>query len=98
RSYAVDVVSGGVPSGAGRAPNTMYTTSADGSRTSPPGTALLIYRVYEPDSGLDLKGGVSLPASTLVAATGARATLPNCPNDSLPNTGLTQQLAAQGSS
>jgi hypothetical protein len=98
RSYTVDVVSGTVPAATGRAANTLYTTSADGTRISPPGTALLIYRVYEPDSGLNLAGGVGLPAITLVDATGGRTALPDCPDDSLPNTGLTQQLAAQGAS
>jgi hypothetical protein len=96
RSWTVDVVGGGAPA-AGRAPNTIYSTSADGTRTSLPGTALIIYRVYEPDSGLDIAGGVGLPAIALVDATGKRTALPACPDDSLPNTGLTQQLAAQGS-
>ena len=98
RSYTVKVVSGAVPAGAARAPNTIYSTSADGTRTAPPGTALLIYRVYEPDSGLDLSGGEGLPALTLVDATGGRTPLPRCPDDSLPLTALTQQLAAQGAS
>jgi hypothetical protein len=97
RSYAVRVVSGAAPAG-GRAPNTIYTTSADGTRLSPPGTALLIYRVYEPDSGLDIAGGVALPAITLVDATGHATPLPRCPDDSLPNTPLTQRLAALGGS
>jgi hypothetical protein len=96
RSYTVKVVSGSVPGGAGRAANTIYTTSADGTRTSPPGTALLIYRVYEPDSGLDIAGGVGLPTITVVDATGNRTPLPTCPNDSLPNTELTQRLAEEG--
>src|SRR5207248_765784 len=64
----------------------------------PPGTVLLIYRVYEPDSGLAIDGGVGLPAITVIDATGARATLPRCPNDSLPDTGLTKRLAEQGPS
>jgi hypothetical protein len=97
RSYTVNVVEGSAPA-SGRAPNTMYTISADGSRISPPGTVLLIYRVYEPDSGLDLTGGTGLPAITVVDPAGGRATLPVCPNDSLPETELTQRLAALGSS
>ena len=96
RSYTVDVVNASVPPGAGRAPNTLYSASADGSRVSPPGTVLLIYRVYEPDSGLDIAGGDGLPTITVIDATGACAELPRCPNDSLPDTGLTQALAAQG--
>src|SRR5207245_3625638 len=43
RSYAVKVVNGAVPAGAARAPNTIYSTSPDGTRPSPPGPALLIY-------------------------------------------------------
>jgi hypothetical protein len=97
RSYSVRVVEGAAPA-AGRAPNTIYTVSADGSRTSPPGTALLIYRVYEPDSGLDLEGGTGLPTITVVDGAGVAITLANCQNDSLPETGLTAQLAALGSS
>jgi hypothetical protein len=54
--------------------------------------------VYEPDSGLDLTGGVGLPTVTLVDAAGNHTALPECPNDSLPETGLTRQLAAEGSS
>jgi hypothetical protein len=97
RSYTVSVVEGTAPA-SGRAPNTMYATSADGTRTSPPGTVLLIYRVYEPDSGLDITGGTGLPTITVLDAAGGRTALPRCPDDSLPETPLTQQLAAQGSS
>lgn len=96
RSYTVQIVPGSVP--ANRAPNTIYTTSADGSKVSTPGTVFVIYRVYEPDRGLDIAGGVSLPAITIVDSTGARNALPDCPDDSLPDLGLRQQLAAAGSS
>jgi hypothetical protein len=97
RSYTVNIVEGSAPA-AGRAPNTIYTVSADGTRVSPPGTVLLIDRVYEPDIGLDLTGGTGLPAITVIDATGGRTTLPDCPNDSLPETGLTRQLAEKGAS
>jgi hypothetical protein len=96
RSYSVSVVTGSVPSQ--RAANTLYTSNADGSKSSPPGTALLIYRLYESDRGLDITGGVGLPAITLVDSTGQRSTLPDCPDDSLPDLGLRQELAQAGQS
>src|SRR5438270_907391 len=49
RSYTVHVVQGAPP--ARRAPNTLYTSSADGSRTG--STFLVALRIYEPDRGLD---------------------------------------------
>ena len=96
RSYTVSIVSGNVP--ATRAPNTLYTSNADGSKSSTPGTVLVIYRLYESDRGLDITGGVGLPAITLVDAGGQRTTLPDCPDDSLPDLGLRQQLAQAGQS
>lgn len=95
RAYAVRIVSGPPPAG-GRAPNTIYGSNADASKSSPPGLALVLYRVYEGDRGLDIEGGVGLPAITLVTGTGQRATLPDCPDLSLPDLGLTRLLASAG--
>jgi hypothetical protein len=95
RSYAVRIVLGSAPA-AGRAANTVYTSNADGSKSSPPGLALVIYRVYEADRGLDVAGGVSLPQISLVTAAGQRTTVPDCPDLSLPDLGLTRLLASAG--
>jgi hypothetical protein len=96
RSYTVSIVAGSVP--AKRAPNTLYTSNADGSKSSSPGAVLVIYRLYESDRGLEITGGVGLPAITLVDAGGQHSTLPDCPDDSLPDLGLRQQLAQAGQS
>jgi len=95
RSYTVRIAPGPVPAGA-RAANTVYTSNADGSKSSPPGLALVIYRVYESDRGLDVAGGVSLPQISLATAAGQRTTLPDCPDLSLPDLGLTRLLASAG--
>lgn len=94
RSYSVDVVAGSPP--AKRAANTLYAANVDGSKTSEPGSVLVIYRVYEPDRGRDIAGGVGLPAISVVSSGGQRTTLPDCPDDSLPDLGLRPQLAAAG--
>ncbi len=95
RAYTLRIVSGAVPA-SGRAKNTIYTSNA--TKVSPPGTALVIYRVYEADRGLDITGGVGLPKFTVVSASGHRLSLPGCQNDSLPNLGVTERLAAAGPS
>ncbi|GAB90906.1 hypothetical protein [Gordonia rhizosphera] len=77
RDFTVRLTDGRVPR-TGRAANTLYTTSADGTRTSPPGFALVLWRVYVPDDGTDQSGGVGLPTLTTVDARGARAPMPSC--------------------
>jgi hypothetical protein len=98
RSYTVHVRNEVAPTP--RAPNTVYTERSDQpTKTSrPTQTALFIYRVYEPDAGLDITGGVGLPKLSLVSDAGAqRQDVPDCPDHSLPSTQpLTDGLAGAG--
>jgi hypothetical protein len=83
-----------------RAQNTIYTARSDdiSKTSSPTQTAILIYRVYEADQGLDVTGGVGLPEIALAADDGStRNLIPDCPDHSLPDTSaLTSALAAAG--
>jgi hypothetical protein len=101
RSYKVYVRNEAVPAG-GRAQNTLYTDNGQPppqTKTSQPTqTATLIYRVYEPDQGLDITGAVGLPDLILASDDGTRREqLPACPDHSLPSTQtLTDGVAAAG--
>ena len=95
RSFTVHVLPTAMPK-TGRAQNTMYTTSADGSKTSG-NVVVLIIRIYAPDRGLDIKGGVPLPAVGLVTSTGQQLAIPDCPLDIVPDTGINQVIANAGS-
>jgi len=105
RSYTVDVRIGTVqvnPDGSRtRAQNTIYTArSDDPTKTSSlTQTAMVIYRVYEADQGLDITGGVGLPQIAIASDDGSqRLVIPDCPDHSLPDTSaLTQGLASAGS-
>jgi hypothetical protein len=67
RGWTVRVVDEPVPGG-DRAPNTIYARPG-------PGQAIeLFLRIYEPDRGHDLTGGVALPSATLVLADGSTVT------------------------
>jgi hypothetical protein len=90
RSYTVHVVQGAPP--AKRAANTLYTSSADGSRTGT--TFLVALRIYESDRGLDETGGAALPTVSVHSPMGA-ATLPGCAMPAAPST--TNELLAQQS-
>jgi len=98
RSYTVFVRNEVAP--AQRAPNTIYTerTGQPTKTSRPTQTALVIYRVYEPDRGLDITGGVGLPNVSAVADNGTqRIDYPSCPDHSLPSTqALTDGLAGAG--
>jgi hypothetical protein len=98
RSYTVNVRNEVMPPQ--RAPNTIYTERpGQPTKTSrPTQTALVIYRVYEPDTGLDITGGVGLPKLSLVSDDGTqRQDIPDCPDHSLPSTqALTDALAGSG--
>lgn len=63
RSWTVDVLPD-PPPGEGRAPNALYGNQSAGTPIE------LFYRVYEPDKGLDLTGGVGLPSARLEMADG----------------------------
>jgi hypothetical protein len=55
------------PSGSPRAPNTLYAQPAAGASIE------LLYRVYEPDPGLGLTGGTTLPRPVLKMSDGSTA-------------------------
>lgn len=94
RDYTVTVVKGRLPQ-AGRAPNTIYTQSADGSKNG--NTAAIALRIYRTDRGLDIDGGVPLPSVTSYGADGRQLVrYPDCPDTSLPDLGLTPTLANAG--
>jgi hypothetical protein len=97
RNQVMPTDSHGVPQ---RARNTIYTERPDQpTKTSrPTQTAMVIYRVYEPDTGLDITGGKGLPRLSLVADDGSqRHDIPDCADHSLPSTQpLTDGLAAAG--
>lgn len=101
RSYKVYVVNAAIPA-SGPAPNTIYTDNGQPppqTKTSQPTqTAEFIYRVYEPDQGLSITGGVGLPEINLVSDDGTqREAIPDCPDHSLPSTqAITNGLAAAG--
>jgi hypothetical protein len=85
RDYTVRVVNGRVPPQ--RAPNTLYTESADGTRSSLANVALLELRVFVPDRGRDRTGDAGLPRL---------AGLPDCPRGPLDDLGLEDPLARLG--
>ena len=66
RSWRVRVANQAPPADpAARAPNTLYAKPGPGASIE------LLYRVYEPDRGLDLTGGTGLPRPELTLAGGA---------------------------
>jgi hypothetical protein len=81
-----------------REPNTLYTASADGSRTGHMFT--LIYRVYRPDAAHDgdITGGTGLPSVRYDAPSGAALRFPGCPYPEVPSNGLNQTTANAGGS
>ncbi len=90
RDYTVRLVGGPPPPGGGP-PNTLYSVSADGTRS---GNGLA-YRMYYADRDAGPFGGVPAPAVTFVLANGTRIPIPTCP-DLIPDIGLTQLLASLG--
>ena len=95
RSYAVKIVNERIPA-TGRATNTLYTESADGSKsTKDENLAIFILRIYVPDRGADIDGGVPLPTVSLVNSSGQKTSFPQCP-DVVPDTGLNQTVASSG--
>jgi len=94
RDYTVHVVSAQVPADS-RPPNTIYTTNADGSKSSN-GLGRIVLRIYEGDDGMGTEGGVPLPDVTLVTSSGQRTTLPQCPDTGVPDLGQVATLANAG--
>lgn len=96
RSYTVYIVNAPVPA-SGRAPNTIYTSTTDGSKSEPTGFAQIGYRIYLPDIGEDDTGGVGLPTITAVQADGSSVLEQGgCQIITLPDLGLQQIGAALG--
>ena len=94
RSYTLRVVDQPVPA-SGPAPNTLYSSSSDGTVRSYPGTALITLRYYLPDRGTGRMAGVPAPTVTMVTATGQRIPTPTC-TDTLGDPGYTETIAATG--
>ncbi len=95
RSYTVQIVNERIPA-TGRATNTLYTENADGSKsTKDENLAIFTLRIYVPDRGTDIDGGVPLPTVAVVTSSGQKTSLPDCP-DVVPDTGLNQTVAASG--
>lgn len=92
RGYTAYLDFGAAP--AQRAPNTLYTGAP--SPGSPSITGQLWYRVYMPDRGLGLDGGVGLPSVTLEPAggSGSAGTSP-CQSVALPTLDALNQAIAQ---
>lgn len=95
RSYTVKIVAGQAPK-TGREPNTLYTSNADGSKSSG-NLPVVVLRIYVPDLGTGITGNVPLPTLTLVTSTGQKTSLPDCPLDIVPDTGANQIISTSGS-
>jgi hypothetical protein len=92
RSYTLTVVFG--PRPASPPPNTLYTTSADGTRSG--NSFELAYRVYRPDRGADDKGAVALPEITINAPGAPSLSVPQCAIPGLPPNGINDAVADAG--
>jgi len=90
RSYTVRLVAGSQPA-SGPAPNTLYDTNPDGSKSGHG----LAYRIYLPDRTAGPFGGVPAPTVTDVLSDGTRIEQPVC-DDPGTDAGLTQALGAAG--
>ncbi|HUD50543.1 hypothetical protein [Parvibaculum sp.] len=78
RRFTIRVLDQRAP-GVGRSPNTLYTESADGSRSvKGTGKVPLTLRVYAPDAGMDDAGGVPLPDIAIVGSSGKKTRLTPC--------------------
>jgi hypothetical protein len=92
RSYTVTVSPGQPPGAGSREPNTVYGGQSDSAPIE------LFYRVYEPDPGRDLTGGVGLPEPELVlpdgdTAAGADAcSRVNDPDREIPGQPISEEL------
>jgi hypothetical protein len=72
-------------------PNTLYMLGRDGSGQA--ADFFIVYRVYLPDRGTALRGGVDLPAVTYETPAGAW-TLPSCSYPDPGSKGLNDAIAA----
>jgi hypothetical protein len=91
RSYTAYMEFGPTPKQ--RAPNTLYTGTGQNGLPNYGGT--FIYRIYIPDRGRDISGGVGMPTVTLQGADGGPAPPSACGAFSRPGiTGVNQGVAA----
>lgn len=91
RSYTAFIDFGRVPSH--RAPNTLYTGTGQNGAPNLQGT--FIYRIYVPDHGRDLAGGVGLPTVTLEQSNGSPEPPSACAGfQKPPVAGVNDQIAA----
>lgn len=76
--------------------NTLYTASADGSKSGQAFT--LIYRVYRPDATYDedITGGAGLPSVTYNAPGGSSYEIPSCPYPEVPPNDINKTVANAG--
>jgi hypothetical protein len=96
RWFTVRFVDGQAPPKAERPANTFYRVNEDGSNQSNRLAPTVTLRVYTPDRGTGVTGGVPLPTITVVDADGNRTTLPACPDGGLPDLGTDETLAGSG--
>ena len=96
RWFTVRFVDGQAPPAAERPANTFYRVSEDGSNKSNQLAPTVTLRIYTPDRGVGVTGGVPLPTITVVDADGNRTTLPACPDGGLPDVGTDETMASSG--
>jgi len=95
RDYTIRLVAGAPPK-TGRAPNTLYNTSPDGSKSGG-SDAKVSLRIYAPDIGAGRQGGEPLPEITSVSADGTRSAMGQCTDPGLPDVGAYALIANSGS-
>ena len=96
RWFTVRFVDGQAPPKAERPANTFYRINEDGSNQSNRLAPTVTLRIYTPDRGTGVTGGVPLPTITVVDAEGNRTPLPACPEGGLPDVGVDESLANAG--
>jgi hypothetical protein len=96
RWFTVRFVDGQAPPKEQRPANTFYRINEDGSNQSNRLAPTVTLRIYTPDRGVGVTGGVPLPTITVVDADGNRTTLPACPDGGLPDVGTDETLAHAG--
>lgn len=96
RWFTVRFVDGQAPPREERPPNTFYRVSEDGSNQSNRLAPTVTLRVYTPDRGTGVSGGVPLPSITLVDAEGNRTELGPCAPGGLPSLGTDEVIANAG--
>ena len=96
RWFTVRFVDEQAPPPGERAPNTFYRVNEDASNQSNRVAPVVTLRIYTPDRGTGVTGGVPLPRITLVEADGTRTELGPCPEGGLPSLGTDETLSGTG--